>query len=131
MAMSKRARIVPGEEDRERLKRTRTNPHSILRHVRRPEVALRLDEGLTLSQTMRATGMSKPTVWRWWDRFLAEVVDGLLRHIPVRTGRKPDSEERAGEANERAMPPPVHRSHWTLRALAKRQGSPSRQCPAS
>ena len=23
-----------------------------------------------IALAMRATGMSKPTVWRWWDRFL-------------------------------------------------------------
>ncbi len=26
--------------------------------------------------------MSKPTVWRWWDRFLVEGFDGLLYDIP-------------------------------------------------
>ncbi len=33
--------------------------------------------------------MSKPTVWRWWDRFLVEGVGGLLYDIPPRRVRKP------------------------------------------
>ena len=67
--------------------------------------------------------MSKLTVWCWWDRFLVEGVDGLLCDIPGRTGRKPESDEKAGEAIELAMSlPPEHAGHCTLRALPKRLG---------
>ncbi len=38
---------------------------------------------------MRRTGTSKPTVWRWLDRFLAEGVDGLPRDRPHRRGNAP------------------------------------------
>ena len=121
MAKSKRTQIVSGEEDRAHLERIRTDPHSILKHVQRASIVLHLGDGPALSQTMRATGMSKPTVWRWWDRFLLEGVGGLLRDIPRRRGRKPISEEKVGELIELAMsPPPEHAGHWTLRALAKK-----------
>ena len=101
----------------------RTYPHSILKHVQRASIILHLGDGLTLSQTMRATGVSKPTVWRWWDRFLLEGVDGLLYDIPGRAGRKPVSQEKVRQVIELAMSPPLeHSSHWTLRALAKRLG---------
>ncbi len=123
MAKSRRTQIVLSGEERERLERIKTDPHSILKHVLRATIILHLGDGLTLSQTMRSTGMSKPTVWRWWDRFLEEGVDGLLRDIPRRRGRKPISQEKVGELIELAMsPPPEHRSHWTLRALAKELG---------
>jgi transposase len=123
MAKSRRTPIVLSEEDRERLERIKTDPHSILKHVLRATIILHLGDGLTLSQTMRATGMSKPTVWRWWDRFLVEGVDGLLYDIPRRRGRKPISEDKVSELIELAMsPPPEHASHWTLRALAKKVG---------
>ena len=125
MAKSRRTPIVLSEEDRKRLEKIRTDPHSILKHVQRATIILHLGDGLTLSQTMRATGMSKPTVWRWWDRFLVEGVDGLLYDIPRRRGRKPisEEEEKVSELIELAMsPPPEHASHWTLRALAKKLG---------
>ncbi len=123
MAKSRRARIVLSEEDRKRLEKIKTDPHSILKHVQRASIILHLGDGLTLSQTMRATGMSKPTVWRWWDRFLVEGVDGLLYDIPRRRGRKPISEDKVSELIELAMsPPPEHSSHWTLRVLAKKLG---------
>ncbi len=47
----------------------------------------------------------------------------LLCDIPGKTGRKPVSQETVRQVIELAMsPPPEHSSHWTLRALAKRQG---------
>ena len=69
MAKSGGTRIVLGERDRERPERIRTGPHSIPGHVRRATIILHPGDGLTLTRTMRATGMSKPTVRRWWDRF--------------------------------------------------------------
>ena len=123
MAKSRRTQIVLSEQDRERLERIKTDPHSILKHVQRATIILHLGDGLTLTQTMRATGMSKPTVWRWWDRFLVEGVDGLLYDIPRRRGRKPISEEKVSELIALAMsPPPEHAGHWTLRALATKVG---------
>ena len=123
MAKSRRTRSVLSEHDRERLEKIKTDPHSILKHVQRAAIILYLGNGLTLTQTMRATGMSKPTVWRWWDRFLAEGVDGLLYDIPRRRGRKPVSEDKVSELIALAMsPPPEHASHWTLRVLAKKVG---------
>ena len=123
MAKSKRPQIVLSAGDRERLERITTDPHSILKHVLKVTIFLHLGDGLTLSQTIRATGMSKPTVWRWWDRFLEQGVDGLLYDLPRRRGREPISEEKVRELIELAMPPPPeHSSHWTLRALAKQLG---------
>ena len=119
MAKSRRTPIVLGEEDRERLERIKSDPHSILKHVQRVTIILHLGDGLTLSQTMRATGMSKPTVWRWWDRFLVEGVDGLLYDIPRRRERKPTSEDKVSEQIElAASSSPEHASHCTLRVTA-------------
>ncbi len=119
MAKSRRPRIVLSEEDRVHLEKIRTDPLSIPRYVLRATIILHLGDGLTLSRTIRATGMSKPTVWRWWDRFLAEGVDGLLYDMPRRRHRKPLSENKVSELIALAMSPlPEHAGHWTLRALA-------------
>ena len=73
MVKSTRTQIVLSEEDRERLERIKSDPHSILKHVLRATIILHLGDGLTMSETtMRDTGMSKPAVWRWLDRFLEE-----------------------------------------------------------
>ena len=123
MARSGRARIVLSGEDRKRLERIRTDPHSILKHARRAAIILELGSGCGLVETMRRTGVAKPTVWRWWDRFPAEGVEGLLYDIPHRRGRAPVSGERTAELIALTMsPPPEHAGHWTIRALAERMG---------
>ena len=67
--------------------------------------------------------MSKPTVWRWWGRFLAEGVDGLLRDATRPPGRKRVPEDQVKALIDLAMsPPPEHARHWTVRALARRLG---------
>ena len=72
---------------------------------------------------MRRTGKPKPTVWRWWDRFLEQRVDGLLRDATRPPGKKPIPEERVRALVDLAMsPPPEHASHWTTRALAAAMG---------
>ena len=81
---NRRAQIVLGEEDRRRLERIRTSPQSLARYARRADIVLHPGDGCGLARTMRATGMSKPTVWRWRGRFLDQGVANLLRDIPRR-----------------------------------------------
>ena len=52
--------------------------------------------------------MSKLAVWRWWDRFLAEGVDGLPRDASRPPGKKPIAEDRVKAAIDLAMSPPAH-----------------------
>ena len=118
-----RRRIELSDGDRERLERIAGSPGSVQRDVWRARIILELGAGCGLAETMRRTGMSKPTVWRWHDRFLAEGVDGLFRDIRRRRGRSPVPEEKVRELIGLAMsPPPAHSGHWTLRALAERVG---------
>lgn len=43
----------------------------------RAEIVLATADGQGTVAIMRRTGMSKPTVWRWQERYLAEGVPGL------------------------------------------------------
>ncbi len=120
---STRQEIELSAGDRERLEGIVNNPKSLQKHVWRARIVLALGSGRGLAETMRRTGMSKPTVWRWWDRFLAEGVDGLLRDATRPPGRKPVSEDRVKAVVALAMsPPPEHARHWTLKALAEEMG---------
>ena len=120
---STRQEIELSDGDRERLEGIVNNPKSLQKHVWRARIVLALGSGRGLAETMRRTGMSKPTVWRWWDRFLAEGVDGLLRDATRPPGRKPVSEDRVKAVVALAMsPPPEHARHWTLKALAEEMG---------
>ena len=120
---STRQEIDLSAGDRERLEGIVNNPRSLQKHVWRARIVLALGSGRGLAETMRRTGMSKPTVWRWWDRFLAEGVDGLLRDATRPPGRKPVPEDRVKAVVALAMsPPPEHARHWTLKALAEEMG---------
>ena len=120
---STRQAIELSDGDRERLEDVISNPRSLQKHVWRARIVLELGSGCGLSETMRRTGMSKPTVWRWWDRFLAEGVDGLLRDATRPPGKKPVPEEQVKALIALAMsPPPEHARHWTVRALARKLG---------
>ena len=48
-------------------------------HVWRAGIILATADGAGTVEIVRRTGKSKPCVWRWQDRFMAEGVDGLLR----------------------------------------------------
>ena len=120
---STRREVELSDEDRERLEQIIGNPRSPRKHVWRARIILELGSGRGLVETMRRTGMSKPTVWRWWDRFLAGGVDGLLRDATRPPGKKPVPEEKVKAVIALAMsPPPEHVRHWTVRALARKLG---------
>ena len=83
------------DAERKRLERVAGHPRSPRKHAWRARIVPGLGSGHGLVETIRRTGMSKPTVWRWRDRLLAEGVDGLLRdattvrNILRRHGLKP------------------------------------------
>ncbi len=122
MARSKRETIILSGEERERLERIRDHPSSLRRHAWRADIVLHLGSGSGLMDTVRGTGRSKPCVWRWWDRFLAERVDGLLYDATRPPGRKRTAESGERELVELAMSSPPHASHRPLRELAGRIG---------
>ncbi len=66
---STRQEIRLSDGERERLEGIVRDPKSLQKHVWRARIILELGSGCGLAETMRRTGMSKPTVWRWWDRF--------------------------------------------------------------
>lgn len=61
----------------------------------------------------------KPTVRRWWDRFLDEDIDSLPYGIRQGGDRRPIPEERVREPIDLAMSPREQASRWTLRAPAE------------
>lgn len=72
---------------------------------------------------MRVTGMSKPTVWRWWNRFLVAGVGGPPYDILRIRGRMPILADKVSVRIALATSrPPAHASHWTLWGVAKKPG---------
>ena len=65
--------------DRRRLEQLVSDRNTPAKIVWRAKIILATADGLGTMAIMRASGKSKPCVWRWQERFMREGVDGLLR----------------------------------------------------
>jgi hypothetical protein len=66
---------------------------------------------------------SKPVVWRWQARFMAEGVEGLTRDKTRKPGKQPLPTATVQKVVELTLgPPPGEATHWTGRMLAKAAG---------
>lgn len=75
-------------------------------------------------EVARRTGISRPAVRRWQQRFAEEGVEGLLRDKTRKPGKVPLPPETVAQVL--ALPcsePPGEVTHWTGRAVAKAVGS--------
>jgi hypothetical protein len=109
--------------DRARLEAVVVDRNSPQKHVWRARIILAAAEGLGTVAIMRRTGKSKPCVWRWQARFMAEGVAGLLRDKT----RPPGTPPLPVATVERVVgltlgEPPGEATHWTGRAMARAVG---------
>ena len=65
--------------DRARLAAIVADRNSRQKHAQRANVVLLTGERFGTAEIMRRTGLSKPSVWRWQERYIEAGVDGLLR----------------------------------------------------
>jgi hypothetical protein len=72
--------------DRERLAAVVADRNSRQKHVWRARIILATAEGCGTAEIMRRSGVSKPCVWRWQERFMREGVAGLLHERPEGLG---------------------------------------------
>src|SRR5215204_5325796 len=109
--------------DRARLRAIVADRNSPQKHVWRAAIVLATAEGCGTAEIMRRAGVSKPCVWRWQARFMAEGVAGLLRDKTRPPGTPPlpsATVERVVELTRQA--PPGETTHWTGRAMAEAVG---------
>src|SRR5215208_4975607 len=113
--------------DRARLEAVVADRNSPQKHVWRARIILGTADGLGTGEIMRRTGKSKPSVWRWQERFMREGVPGLLRDRtrPARIPPLPQAAiDRVIELT--AAEPPHEATHWTASAMVAATGiSPS------
>ncbi len=103
---STRQEIVLSDEERACLEGIASNPRSLRKHVWRARIVPEPGSGRGPAGTMRRTGVSKPTVRRRRDRFLALGVDGLLRDATRPPGKKPTPDGPGDVAAPAACPAP-------------------------
>jgi transposase len=76
------------------------------------------------AEIMRRTGLSKPSVWRWQQRYIEAGGDDLLCD-KTRPSRIPKlAEEKVAEVVRLTLdePPRADATHWTMRAMAAKSG---------
>lgn len=107
------------------LKQILNTPTSPQRLVRRAEIILCRADGLSQAQAAEKTGVNRPVVSKWENRFREAGVEGL--NEAPRSGRKPVlSEMIKSQIISEATRPPKTRKRWSLRSMANSKGvSPS------
>jgi transposase len=116
--------LFVGAADRARLAAIVADRNRPQKHVWRAEVVLLTADRLGTTEIMRRTGLSKPSVWRWQERYLEAGVDGLLRD-KTRPSRIPAlSPAKVADVVRRTLDeaPPGEATHWTVRAMAEASG---------
>ena len=110
--------------DRARLEAIVADRNSPQKHVWRARIVLASADGCGTAAIMRRAGVSKPSVWRWQERFMREGVDGL-RHDKTRPSRIPPLSKAVVEAvvtRTLEAAPPGEATHWTAPAMARASG---------
>jgi transposase len=105
--------------DRDRLERVVADRNSPQKHVWRARIILASDEGCGTAEIMRRAGVSKPSVWRWQQRFMEAGIDGLLRDKTRKPGLAPLPRAVVDRVVDLTLSdPPGETTHWTGRAMA-------------
>src|SRR3982075_3478502 len=88
-ALAMRAGIVVNvtRTDRRRLEAVVADRSAPQKHVWRARIILATADGCGTVEIMRRSGKSKPVVWTWQARFMAEGVEGLLRDKTRKPGK--------------------------------------------
>ncbi len=121
--MGIRTCIWVSPQDRSRLERLVSDRNTPQKHVWRARIILLSADRLGTMAIMRGTGKSKPSVWRWQNRYLEAGVEGLLRDRPRGPGKRPLGQKVRGLVLMKTMQGrPENATHWSLRSMAKAVG---------
>ena len=92
--------------DRHRLEAIVSDRSAPQKHVWRANIILATADGCGTAEIMRRSGKSKPVVWRWQARFMAEGVEGLTRDKTRKPGKPPLPTGTVQRVVELALAPP-------------------------
>ncbi len=118
--MAQTASPIVNSADRERLAAIVADRNRPQKHGQRARIILLSAEWRSVREIAAGSGASRPSVWRWQQRFAEEGVAGLLRDKTRKPGKTPLSP--AIIARILALPcgePPKAATHWTGRMVAK------------
>jgi len=106
-------------DDRRQLEAIVADRNRAQKHVARAKVILATADGCGTNEVVRRSGLSKPVVWRWQERFMHEGIAGLLRDKTRKPGKPPVGDEIIARVIELTLnDPPGETTHWTVRMMA-------------
>ena len=115
--------MIVRAEDRRRLEAVVGDRNSRQKHLWRAQIILATAEGCGTAEIMRRSGKSKPVVWHWQARFMADGVDGLLRDKTRKPGKTPLADDIVRKVIDLTLAePPGETTHWTGRMMATAAG---------
>jgi transposase len=86
------------------------------KHLERARIVLASAERHSAQQVAQSIGVSRPTVWRWQQRFAESGVDGLLRDKTRKPGKAPIASEKTAQVVALTCTAPPHEANrWTGR----------------
>src|SRR6516164_7702866 len=122
-AMAQQICVVLSAAEREQLAAIAADRNRPRKHIERAQIVLASADRHPAQQVAQSIGVSRPTVWRWQQRFAESGIDGLLRDKPRKPGKAPIAAETAARVVAMACTEPPHEAtHWTGRAMAKAIG---------
>src|SRR4249920_735558 len=122
-AMAQQVCEVLSTAEREQLAAIVADRNRPRKHVERAAIVLASADRHSAQQVAQRIGVSRPTVWRWQQRFAESGIDGLLRDKTRKPGKAPIAAETAARVVAMACTEPPHEAtHWTGRAMAKSIG---------
>ena len=101
-------------------------------HMCRANIILATADGCGTAEIMRRSGRSKPVVWTWQARFMAEGVAGLVRDKTRKPGKEPLPPGAVKQAIDLALaPPPEKQPTGRAGCWQRRRASVRVRCNAS
>jgi len=115
--------VIVGAVEREQLAAIAADRNRPRKHVERARIVLASADRHSAQRVAQDIGVSRPTVWRWQQRFAESGVEGLLRDKTRKPGKPPIAAETTARLVALTCTAPPHQAtHWTGRAMAKAIG---------
>ena len=121
--MAQQVCVILSAAEREQLAAIVADRNRPRKHGERARIVLASADRHAAQQVAHSIGVSRPTVWRWQQRFAESGVEGLLRDKTRKPGKTPIAAETTAQLVELTCTAPPHQAtHWTGRAMAKAIG---------
>jgi transposase len=121
--MAQRVCVVVNAAEREQLTAIVADRNRPRKRVERARIVLASADRHSAQRVAQSIGVSRPTVWRWQQRFAESGVEGLLRDKTRKPGKVPMAAQTTARVVALTCTQPPHQAtHWTGRAMAEATG---------